>query len=165
MNAFRLQGGLLPSPVPADRAASRFRLPIEPPTRHLLIASLAAIAGGCQLFAWALARLPRFFLAFGLLLVGIAVGVAVAALVRHYRMRWVAFVDRTALTVVRGNRRKVFSWREVAAVRYVDFRLSVLRSDGRPLCMLPVDRTRAAHAAAGQLRQAIQAQLDLSEHR
>jgi hypothetical protein len=149
----------LSSPVPADRAASRFRLPIEPPTRQLLIASLAAIAGACQLFAWALARLPWFFLVFGLMLIGVAVGVTLAALVRHYRLRWVAYVDPAALTVARGNRREVFSWREVAAVRYVDFRLRVLGSDGRPLCTLPVDRTRAAHAAAGQLRQAIQAQL------
>ena len=149
----------MPSPVPADRAASRFRLPIEPPTRQLLIASLASIAGACQLFVWALARLPWFFLALGVILIGIAVGVALAALVRHYRLRWVAYVDPAALTVARGNRREVFSWREVAAVRYVDFRLRVLGSDGRPLCTLPVDRTRAAHAAAGQLRQAIQARL------
>lgn len=149
----------MPSPVPADRAASRFRLPIEPPTRQLLIASLAAIAGACQLFAWALARLPWFFLALGVILIGIAVGVALAALVQHYRLRWVAYVDPAALTVARGNRREVFPWTEVAAVRYVDFRLRVLGSDGRPLCTLPVDRTRAAHAAAGQLRQAIQAQL------
>ena len=147
------------SPVP-DRAASRFRLPIEPPTRQLLIASLAAIAGACQLFAWALARLPWFFLVLGLFLIGIAVGVALAALVRHYRLRWVAYVAPAALTVARGNRREVFSWREISAVQYVDFRLRVLGSDGRPLCMLPVARTRAAHAAAGQLRQAIKAQLD-----
>ena len=149
----------MPSPFPADRAASRFRLPIEPPTRQLLIASLAAIAGACQLFAWALARLPWFFLVLGLILTGIALGVALAALVRHRRLRWVAHVGPAALTVARGNRREVFSWGEVAAVQYVDFRLRVLRSDGRPLCTLPVDRTRAAHTAAGQLRQAIQARL------
>ena len=149
----------MPSPVPADRAASRFRLPIEPPTRQLLIASLAAIAGACQLFAWALARLPWIFLVLGLLLIGIALGVALAALVRHHRLRWVAYVGPAALTVVRGNRRQVFSWTDVGAVRYVDFRVRVLGSDGRPLCTLPVDRTRAAHAGAGQLRQAIQAQL------
>ena len=149
----------MPSSVPADRAASRFRLPIEPPTRQLLIASLSSIAGACQLFAWALARLPWFFLALGVILIGIAVGVALAALVRHSRLRWVAYVDPTALTVARGNRREVFSWRDVTTVRYVDFRLRVLGSEGRPLCTLPVDRTRAAHAAADQLRQAIQAQL------
>jgi hypothetical protein len=149
----------LPSPVPADRAASRFRLPIEPPTRQLLIASLAAIAGACQLFAWALARLPWFFLVLGLLLIGIALGIALAALVRHHRLRWVAYVAPGALTIVRRNRRQVFSWTKVAAVRYADFRLRVMGSEGRPLCTLPVDRTRAAHAAAGQLRQAIQAQL------
>jgi hypothetical protein len=134
-------------------------LPIEPPTSQLLIASLAAIAGACQLFAWALARLPLFFLVFGFILISIAVGVALAALVRHYRLRWVAFVGPAALTVARGNRRKVFSWREVTAVRYADFRLRVLGKNGRPLCTLPVDRTRTAHAAAGQLQQAIQAQL------
>src|SRR5215213_9763440 len=102
-------GGLLPTPVPADRAASRFRLPIEPPTRQLLIASLAAIAGACQLFAWALARLPWFFLVLGLLLIGIALGIALAALVRHHRLRWVAYVAPGALTIVRRNRRQVFS--------------------------------------------------------
>ena len=154
----------MPSPLPADRAASRFRLPIEPPTRQLLIASLAAIAGACQLFAWALARLPWFFLVLGLLLTGIALGVAVATLVRHRRLRWVAYVGPAALTVARGNRRQVVSWREVAAVEYVDFRLRVVRSDGRPLCTLPVDRTRAAHATAGELRQAIQARLSCSDH-
>ena len=36
-----------------------------------------------------------------------------------------AYVGPAALTVVRGNRREVFSWREVAAVQYVDFRLRV----------------------------------------
>ena len=149
----------MPSPLPADRSASRFRLPIEPPIRQLLIASLSSIAGACQLFVWALARLPWFFLVLGVTLLGTAVGVALTALVRHYRLRWVAYVNPAALTVVRGNRREVFFWRDVAAVRYVDFRLRVLSSDGRPLCTLPVDRTRAAHAAAGQLRQAIEAQL------
>lgn len=149
----------MPSPAPADRAASRFRLPIEAPTRQLLIASLAAIAGACQLFAWALARLPWFFLALGVILIGFALGVALAALLRHYRLRWVAYLDPAALTVARGNRREVFSWREVAEVRYVDSRLRVLGSDGRPLCTLPVDRTRAADAAAGQLQQAMQARL------
>ena len=149
----------MPSPVPADRAASRFRLPVEPPARQLLIASLAAIAGACQLFAWALARLPWFFLVLGVILIGIAVGVALAALVRHHRLRWVAYVGPAALTVIRGNRREVFPWRDVAAIQYVDSRLRVLGSNGRPLCTLPVDRTRTAHAAAGQLRQAIQAQL------
>ena len=149
----------MPSPVPADRAASRFRLPVEPPTRQLLIASLAAIAGACQLFAWALARLPWFFLVLGLVLMGVGVGVALAALVRHYRMRWVARVGPAALTVTRGNHRKVFLWRDVQAVQYADFRVRVLGSDGRPLCTLPVDQTREAHAAAGQLQQAIQAQL------
>jgi hypothetical protein len=155
----------LPSLVPAARAASRFRLPIEPPTRQLLIASLAAIAGACQLFAWALARLPWFFLVLGLFLIGIALAIALAALVRHHRLRWVAYVGPAALTVARGNRRKAFSWTEVAAVRYADFRLRVMGSDGRPLCTLPVDRTRAADAGAGQLRQAIQAQLDGSDDR
>ena len=149
----------MPSPVPADRAASRFRLPVEPPARQLLIASLAAIAGACQMFAWALARLPWFFLVLGFILIGIAVGVALAALVRHHRLRWVAYVGPAALIVIRGNRREVFPWRDVAAIQYVDSRLRVLGSDGRPLCTLPVDRTRTAHAAAGQLRQAIQAQL------
>jgi hypothetical protein len=155
----------LSSPVPAERAASRFRLPVEPPTRQLLIASLAAIAGACQLLAWALARLPWFFLVLGFVLMAIGVGTALAALGRHYQLRWVAYVDPAAFSVARGRSREVFPWRDVAAVSYDDFRVQLVATDGRRLCTLPVDRTRAAHTAATQLRRAVQAQLDSSADR
>jgi hypothetical protein len=135
-------------------------LPVEPPTRDLLIASLASIAGACQLFAWALARLGTFILVLGLVLIGIAVGFALAALIRHLRLRWIAYVGPTSLTVVNGSRhRKVLRWEEVAAVHYDDFRLRVVGTDGKPSATLPVDRTRAAHDAARNLEAAMQAQL------
>jgi hypothetical protein len=152
----------LSSPIPADPAASRFRLPVEPPTRDLLIASLASIAGACQLFAWALARLPIFFLVLGLVLIGIAVGFAIAALIRHLQLRWIAYVGPTSLTVINGRRRRVLRWEEVSEVRYDDFRLRVLGTDGRPRSTLPVDRTRPAHEAARALAAAMQAQLATS---
>ena len=147
------------SPTPADRAALRFRLPVEPPTRDLLIASLATIAGACQLFAWALARLPTFFLAFGVILVGTGLGFALAAVVRHYRFRWIAYVGAESLTIVNGQRRTVLPWATVGAVRYADFRLRVTGDDGSRLSTLPVDRTRPAHEAAQAVERAIAAHL------
>jgi Bacterial PH domain len=149
----------LPSPVPADRAASRFRLPIEPPTRQLLIASLSSIAGACQLFAWALARLPWFFLGLGVILIGIAVGVALAALVRHYRLRWVAYVGPDSLTVVNGSRRRVLPWDGIGSVQLIGGSIEVLGPDGGRRIALPVDRTRPAHEAAAGVLRAIDAQL------
>ena len=147
------------TPVPADRAASRHRLPVDPPTRELLIASLASIAGGVQLFAWALARLPTFFVVFGLLLVGVGLGFGLAAVVRQRRLRWIAYVGPSTLTVVNGQRRTVLPWTDVRAVRYADFRLEVTGEDGSRLCSLPVDQTRPAHEAAQVVEREIAAHL------
>lgn len=149
----------MPSPIPADPASARFKLPVEPPTRDLLIASLASIAGGCQVFAWALVRLPIFILVLGLVLIGIAVGFALSALIRHLRLRWIAYVGPTSLTVVNGSRRRVLRWADIGAVHYDDFRLRLLGTEGRTSAILPVDRTRPAHEAARNLAAAIQTQL------
>jgi hypothetical protein len=149
----------LSSPTPADHAAPRYRLPVEPPTRHLLIGSLATIAGACQLFAWALARLPIFFLFFGLVLVLTGLGFAVAALVRHYRLRWIAYVGAESLTIVNGERRTVLPWATVGGIKYADFKLQVTGDDGSRLSTLPVDRTRPAHEGARDVERAIAAHL------
>jgi hypothetical protein len=145
----------LSSLTPAEHAGSRFRLPVEAPTRDLLIASLAPIAGACQLFAWALAHLPLFFLVLGLVLVGLGVGVALAALVRYRRLRWVVYVGPESLTVSRGRRRTVLPWTQVADVSYSDFRLEVTGRDRTGLSTLRVDRTRPAHREAQALVRAI----------
>lgn len=149
----------MPTPPPASAAASRYRLPVEPPTRHLLIASLASIAGACQLFAWALARLPTFFVVLGVGLIVIGLGFALAALVQHYRLRWIAYVGSETLTIVNGQRRTVLPWASVGAVRYADFRLQVTGHDGNRLSTLHVDRTRPAHEAAQVVERAIAAHL------
>lgn len=141
--------------TPAEGGVSRFRLPVEAPTRDLLIASLAPIAGACQLFAWALAHLPVFFLVLGLVLVGLGIGVAAAALVRHRRLQWVAYVGPESLALVKGRRRTVLPWPQVAGVRYADFRLEVTGPDGGRLSTLAVDRTRPAHQEAQNLERAI----------
>jgi hypothetical protein len=150
----------LSSPTPARARAARFRLPVGPPVRDLLIASLAVIAGACQLAAWALARMPTFFLVFGLLLVAIAAGFAVAALVRHRRLRWVAYVDADGFTVVNGNRRTVLPWDQVGSVGYDDSRLRIIGTAGHRSCTLWVDRTREAHEAAQDLVLVMEARLE-----
>ena len=147
------------SRTPDERAVSRFRLPVEAPTRDLLIASLAPIAGACQLFAWALADLPAFFLVLGLVLVALGIGVALVALVRDRRLRWVAYVGPESLSIAHGRRRTVLPWAEVAGVRYDDFRLEVTGRDGSRLSRLRVDRTRPAHREAQNLTRAIADQI------
>lgn len=149
----------MPTPVPAGRAASRHRLPVEPPTRELLIASLASIAGACQLFAWALARLPVFFVVLGVALVATGLGFALAALLRHRRLRWIAHVSPESLTVVNGQRRTVLRWDEIRAVRYADFRLQLTGDGDERLATLGVDQTREAHEAAQALERSIAAHL------
>jgi Bacterial PH domain len=144
---------------PADRAASRFRLPVQAPLRNLIIASLSAMVGSFEIIAWAAFRLPDFVLAAGILLIAAGAAVAVASLVRHYRLRWVAYVGPDALTVVHGSRRRVLPWDGVASVRLVQSRLEVLAREGRRRYTLPVDRTRAAHDAVADVLQAIDAQL------
>jgi hypothetical protein len=149
----------LTSPVPADRGATRFRLPVAPPTRNLLMASLASIAGACQLFAWALARLPTFFLIFGATLIGIALALALSSWVRYQRLRWVAYVGPDSLSVLTGRRRESVSWDKVRGVRYQNFQLEIHRTDASRELTLPVDRTRAADEGAGEVLRAMQTRL------
>jgi hypothetical protein len=152
----------VPTPTPAGPAGVRYRLPVEPPNRELLIASLASIAGACQIFAWALARLPTFFVVFGLVLVAVALGFALSALLRHRRLRWIAYVGAEALTVVNGRRRTVLPWADIRAVRYADFRVQVTGTGGARLCTLGVDQTRPAHEAAQVVERSIAAHLEPS---
>ena len=114
------------SPVdPRIASAARFRLPVSPPTSALLVASLASIAGSFQLLAWALARLPIFFVVLGVALIAVGLGFGLAALVRHYRLRWVAYVGDDSLSIVNGPRRRVLPWADVAGARLVDHRLDL----------------------------------------
>lgn len=140
------------------RAAERFRLPVEPPARDLIIASLAAIAGACQLFAWALARLPSFFLVLGLILMAGAIGLALTCLVRHRRLSWVLHLDDRAVRVRWRRREQTLSWDTVDSVSYENFQLQILARNGHRL-VLPVDRTRAAHDGAGAIRRAVERRL------
>ena len=146
-------------PVPADRSADRFRLPVQPPLRHLLIASLSATVGSIEVLLWALFRLPWFVLAAGIVLIAVGVGFALASLIRYRRLRWVAYVGSAGLTVVNGSRRRVVPWAEIGAVRLVDSRLEIRSPDGRRRVTLAVDRTRSAHIAAAEIVRAIDAQL------
>ena len=146
-------------PIPADRSADRFRLPVQPPLRHLLIAALSATVGSIEILLWALFRLPGFVLAAGIVLIAVGVGFALTSLIRYRRMRWVAYIGSAGLTVVNGSRRRTVPAAEIGAVRFVDSRLEIRSLDGRRRVTLAVDRTRPAHIAAGQLVRAIDAQL------
>jgi hypothetical protein len=146
-------------PIPADRSADRFRLPVQPPLRHLVIAALSATVGSIEILLWALFRLPGFVLAAGIVLIAVGVGFALASLIRYRRMRWVVYVGSAGLTVVNGSRRRVVPSAEIGAVRFVDSRLEIRSPDGGRRVTLAVDRTRPAHIAAAEIVRAIEAQL------
>ena len=145
--------------TPADPSADRFRLPVQPPLRHLLIASLSATVGSIEVILWATFRLPGFVLAAGIVLIAVGVGFALASLIRYRRLRWVAWVGSAGLRVVNGARHQVVPLAEIGAARLVDSRLEIRSPDGRRRVILPVDRTRPALVAAAEIVQAIDAQL------
>ena len=147
------------SPPPADHSSDRFRLPVLPPIRNLLIASGFVVVGWVEIVAWALLRLPAFVLAAGIVLTVVGLGVAVAALVKYRSRRWVLYVGSDGLTVLNGARRRVLSWAEISAVRLVETRLEVIHPDGRRPDTLPIDGTRSAQAAANDMLRAIDARL------
>jgi Bacterial PH domain len=146
-------------PTPADRSADRFRLPVQPPLRHLVIAALSATVGSIEVVLWATFRLPGFVLAAGIILITVGVGFALAALIQYRRLRWVAYLGSAGLTVVNGSRRRVVPWAEIGAVRFVDSRLEIRSPDGRRRVTLAVDRTRPAQVAAAEIVRAIDARL------
>jgi hypothetical protein len=146
-------------PIPADRSADRFRLPVQPPLRHLLIASLSATVGSIEVILWAAFRLPGFVFAAGMVLIAVGVGFALASLIRYRRLKWVTYVGSGGLTVVSGSRHRVMPWAEIGAVRLENSRLEIRSPDGRRRVTLAVDRTRSAHLAAAEIVRAIDAQL------
>jgi hypothetical protein len=146
-------------PVPADRSADRFRLPVQPPIRHLLIASLSATVGSIEILLWALFRLPGFVLAAGIVLIAVGVGFALASLIRYRRLRWVTYVGSAGLTVVNGTQPRTVPWAEIGSVWLADSRLEIRSPDGRRRVTLAVDRTRSAHIAAAEIVRVIDAQL------
>ena len=135
-------------------SAARFRLPVQPPVRHLLIASMSASVGSVEVIVWAMFRLPGFVLAAGVALIAVGVGFAVAALVRYRSLRWVVYLGPAGISVVYSTRRREVAWSDVASVQLVSGRLLVLARDGSRPLVLPVDRTRSAQeAAAGVVRE------------
>jgi hypothetical protein len=149
----------LTGPPPADRSAARFRLPVRPPIRNLLIASASVVVGWVGVVAWAILRLPAFVLAVGTCLTVLGLGVALATLVTYRSLRWVLYVGSDGLTVLGGARRRVLSWAEISAVRLVENRLVIIHSDGRRPDTLPIDGTRSAQAAANDVLRAIDERL------
>jgi hypothetical protein len=149
----------LTGPPPADRSADRFRLPVQPPIRNLLIASACVVAGWVGVVAWAILRLPAFVLASGTVLTALGLGLALAALVTYRSQRWVLYVGSDGLTVLRGARRRVLSWDDISDVRLVENRLVIIHPDGRRPDTLPIDRSRSAQAAANDILRAIDARL------
>jgi hypothetical protein len=149
----------LTGPPPADRSADRFRLPVQPPIRNLLIASAFVVVGWVGIVAWAILRLPSFVLAAATVLTVLGLGVALAALVMYRSLRWVLYVGSDGLTVLGGARRRVLPWAEISAVRLVENRLVIIHPDGRRPDTLPIDGTRSAQAGANDMLRAIDARL------
>jgi hypothetical protein len=146
--------------VNSTSSAARFRIPVQPPVRQLLIASMSASVGSIEVILWATFRLHGFVLAAGMALIAVGVGFAVAALVRYRSLRWVVYLGPAGLTVVYRTRRRAMAWTDIASVELVSGRLLILlaRDGSRPLD-LPVDRTRSAQRAAAEVVREIDVRL------
>ena len=140
-------------------SAARFRLPVQPPVRHLLIASMSALVGSIEVIVWAMFRLPEFVLVAGLALIAVGVGFAVAALVGYRSLKWVVYLGTGGLTVAYRTRRREVAWSDIASVRLVSGRLLVVAPDGSCLLVLPVDRTSSAQKAAAEVVREIDVRL------
>ena len=140
-------------------SAARFRLPVQPPVRQLLIASMSASVGSIEVILWATFRLHGFVLAAGMALIAVGVGFAVAALVRYRSLRWVVYLGPAGLTVVYRTRRREMAWTDIASVELVGGRLLILALDGSRPLDLPVDRTRSAQRAAAEVVREIDVRL------
>lgn len=130
----------------------RFRLPVRPPLRELLIASLCATIGSLEVIAWATFRLGWPVLLAGVALTVVGVGYGAWCLYRHWRTRWIAKVDADALTVTNGSRRRRLSWPEMGEIKVGKHRVEIFDQLGKKRLILGVDRTpRAAESLRGML--------------
>jgi hypothetical protein len=145
--------------VNSARSAARFRLPVQPPLRHLLIASMSASVGSIEVIVWAMFRLPGYVLAAGVALIAVGVGFAIAAFVRYRSLRWVVYLGPAGLAVVYRSRRREVAWSDIASVQLVSGRLLVLARDGSRPVVLLIDRTRSAQQAAEGVVREIEVRL------
>ena len=138
-------------------SAARFRLPVQPPVRHLLIASMSALVGSIEVIAWAMFRLPEFVLAAGLAhrgwrrLRGCRPG--------QVPVTEMGGISVRRITVAYRTRRREVAWSDIASVRLVSGRLLVLAPDGSGLLVLPIDRTSSAQKAAAEVVREIDVRL------
>lgn len=117
---------------PSETSTQRYQLPIRPPLRLLLMASLSATVGALEVIAWAAFGLPSFWLQAGITLLVVGLGLGAWAWIVDRGRRWILYVGPGALTVVRGSRRSELPWSTISAVRVVGPRLVVLgRGGGR----------------------------------
>lgn len=144
---------------PPQSSTQRYRLPVRPPVRLLLMACLSATVGSGEIVAWAAFRLPAFWLQAGVALIVAAAGLATWALVVHRRLRWTVHVSPDGLTVTRGSRRWQRPWSDIGGVGLVGARLVIRGRAGEPQQTLAVPPEALGSRVLAQMIDAIETRI------
>ena len=145
---------------PRESLTQRYRLPVRPPLRLLLMASLSATVGSAEIVAWAAFGLPDFWLQAGVALIVVAAGLAIRALVVDRRLRWIVYVGPDGLTIAKGSHRWQRPWSEIGSVGLVGTRLVIRSHAAEPQHTLAVQPEALGSPVLAQMIHAIEARLD-----
>jgi Bacterial PH domain len=110
----------------SDLGEERFALTAAPPVRALAIASVVAIVGAALMVGSRALGLGPFVLAVGATGLGLAVVLAIAAVVLVLRLRSTLVLDRDGITVIRARRTRRLSWSDIESVNLTGPRLTLV---------------------------------------
>jgi Bacterial PH domain len=147
---------------PTATSTERYRLPVRPPLRLLLLASMSATVGSLEVIAWSVFGLPRPVVQAGTALIVLGVGLAARAFVVHRRLGWVLYVGPDSLTVARGARHQVIPWTSISRVRLVGSRLVLDRRNGQRQHVLAIPEEALGSTMLAKLTDAIESHLAMA---
>lgn len=148
-----------PALRPEDQ--QRFVLRATPPIRAYLLAAIGSIVGAVFIVGWQ-SGWPSALGVVGLVLLGLALALAVAATVLTWRFQTTLLVERHTLTISSGRRRTVFSWRDIAAINVKGSRLVVSPIDGSKPTVAYVEPRQVGQPSFQALGALLAARLDAS---
>ena len=138
--------------TPMTEGDQRFTLTAPPPVRPLAIAAVTALVGAGLMVASQALDLGTVVLIVGLVGLGLAVALAVAALVLVAWARTDLVVKPEAVTVRRGSQVQRVPWAEIDTVTLAGPRLAMVRKAGADVVVInprtPTDPTFNALLAA-----------------
>lgn len=107
------------------RPLARYKFPTRTPLRWFLMSALCGLCGSAEILAWAVLRLPVFFLQGGMILIALGVLLSLRALLFVRRANWTLGLGPDQLTITHGTKQTELPWASVRTVTLRPFRLSI----------------------------------------